>query len=127
MSEDDGKNDPCIETKSNTLKLNNNDDNNNIIKRRNSKKKSSKRKKRRESVNKHNNNIDNNDGLIIASNEIIEVKDKDKTKTKVDNFAEHNISIRNIIENALFSQLSEIKVFLLDYEEDLSQRLYGTK
>ena len=127
MSEDDGKNDPCIETKSNTLKLNNNADNNNIIKRRNSKKKSSKRKKRRESVNKHNNNIDNNDGLIIASNEIIEVKDKDKTKTKVDNFAEHNISIRNIIENALFSQLSEIKVFLLDYEEDLSQRLYGTK
>ena len=118
MSEDNDKNDPHIETEINTLKLNNNNNNkeennnNNPQKRRNSKKKSSKRKKQKKSVAQDNNNIDNKDGLIIVSNEIIEVKDK--TKTKVDNFAEHNISIRNIIENALFSQLSEIKVFLLD-------------
>ena len=43
---------------------------------------------------------------------------------KVDNFAENNISIRDIMENALFSRLSEIKVFLLYLGENLRLDLY---
>ena len=41
--------------------------------------------------------------------EIVEVGDG---TLKKDNFAENNVSIRNIIDNALFSQLSEIKIKL---------------
>ena len=46
---------------------------------------------------------------------------------KIDNFAENNISIRNIIDNALFSQLTEIKVKLIDFDERVSQRLYNSE
>lgn len=46
---------------------------------------------------------------------------------KIYNFEENNISIKNIIDNALFSQLSEINVKLLDFEESFSQRLYKTE
>ena len=50
----------------------------------------------------------------------VNVKNK---SMKIDNFAENNISIRNVIDNALFSQLSEINVKLLDFDENLFQRL----
>lgn len=53
--------------------------------------------------------------------EIVEVGDG---TLKKDNFAENNVSIRNIIDNALFSQLSEIKIKLLDMDENVSNRLY---
>ena len=43
---------------------------------------------------------------------------------KIDNFAENNITIRNIIDNALFQQLSEINVKLLNFDQSLSERLY---
>ena len=43
---------------------------------------------------------------------------------KIDNFAENNITIRNIIDNALFQQLSDINVKLLNFDESLSERLY---
>ena len=61
----------------------------------------------------------------------LDVKDNNnigkKETIKVDNFAENNISIRNIIDNALFSQLSEINVKLLDFDESLSKRIYNSE
>ena len=63
--------------------------------------------------------------MVQNTNEIIEVNNN--VGKKVDDFAEHNITIRSIIENALFSQLSEIKVFLLDFETNVSQQLYNSK
>ena len=60
--------------------------------------------------------------------EIIQVRDKNKNREmKIDNFAENNISIRNIIDNALFSQLSEINVKLLDLDENLSKKIYKSE
>ena len=56
------------------------------------------------------------------TNENIEVKGIEE-----DDFAESNINIRNIIDSILFSQLSEIKVFLLDFQENMSKKFYKTK
>jgi len=50
-----------------------------------------------------------------------------KREMKIDNFAENNISIRNIIDNALFSQLSEINVKLLDLDESISKKVYNSE
>ena len=56
----------------------------------------------------------------------VEVK-KNKRNLRIDNFAENNITIRNIIDNTLFIQLSEINVKLLEFEQDFSQSLYNVK
>ena len=56
------------------------------------------------------------------TNEIIEIKEIEE-----DDFAESDINIRNIIDSILFSQLSEIKVFLLDFQENMSKKLYMSK
>ena len=40
-----------------------------------------------------------------------------------DNFVEKNFNIKNIINRALFSQLSEIKVFLFDFQKEMTQNL----
>ena len=56
------------------------------------------------------------------TNVIIEVKGIEE-----DNLAESNINIRNVIDSTLFSQLSEIKVFLLDFQENMSKKLYKSK
>ena len=88
--------------------------------------------------NSGNNNKKNNHNIhFTGENDInteanmIEVRNnnkKDKNEAiKIDNFAENNISIRNIIDNALFSQLSEINVKLLDLDASLSQRLYKSE
>ena len=45
---------------------------------------------------------------------ILTIRNLDEGGMKIDNFAENNVNIRNIINNALFSQLSEINVKLLD-------------
>ena len=82
-----------------------------------------KNQKNRRKINYENNNIDNSH--YIDTEEKLKVKDN--TTIKVDNFAEQNINVRSIIENALFSQLSEIKVFLLDFNEKVSQGLYNSK
>ena len=56
----------------------------------------------------------------------VEVK-KNKRNLRIDNFAENNITIRNIIDNTLLIQLSEINVKLLDFEQDFSESLYNVK
>ena len=56
------------------------------------------------------------------TNEIIEIKEIEE-----DDFAESNINIRNIIDSILFSQLSEIKVFLLDFHENMSKKFYKSE
>ena len=40
---------------------------------------------------------------------------------------ENNITIRNIIDNALLSQLSEINVKLLDLDENFAHHLYKSE
>ena len=55
---------------------------------------------------------------------ILTIRNLDEGGMKIDNFAENNVNIRNIINNALFSQLSEINVKLLDFEEYVSNRFY---
>mgnify|MGYP002623996162 CR=1 FL=1 len=69
------------------------------------------------------NNINSVSVEVVNSKENI----KNDGEMKIDNFAENNISIRNIIDDALFSQLSEINVKLLDFDERLSQILYKSK
>ena len=56
---------------------------------------------------------------INTNSNIIPVKDTQNKDIRVDNFAENNISARNIINNALFSQLSKINVKLLDLDDNL--------
>jgi len=56
------------------------------------------------------------------TNEIIEIKEIEE-----DDFAESDINIRNIIDSILFSQLSEIKVFLLDFHENMSKKFYKSE
>ena len=73
----------------------------------------------------NNNSIDSKDN-ILEVNEIDRNQIINKT-VKKDNFAENNINIRNIIDNALFSQLSEINIKLLDLEESVSERIYNSK
>jgi len=80
--------------------------------------------------NRENNNINTEDNIIevdnINENERNERNAKAKNRAmKIDNFAENNITARNIIDNALFSQLSEINVQLLDVDESLSQRFFN--
>ena len=61
---------------------------------------------------------------------IIEVRNetqKNNQAIKIDNFAENNKSIRNIMDNALFSQLSKIKVKLLNFTSNLSTQIYNTE
>ena len=72
------------------------------------------------------NNINSVDNIVEVenTNENVNERNSNNREMKIDNFAENNISIRNIIDNALFSQLSEIKVKLLDFDEKISQRLY---
>ena len=59
-----------------------------------------------------------------TNDKIMTVKENDEGGMKIDNFAENNVNIRNIINNALFSQLSEINVKLLDFEENISDAFY---
>ena len=59
-----------------------------------------------------------------TNDNIMTVKENDEGGMKIDNFAENNVNIRNIINNALFSQLSEINVKLLDFEENISDAFY---
>ena len=68
------------------------------------------------------NEIENNIEIIPVTTENLEVKED--LGIKIDNLAEKNIDIRNIIDKTLFSQLSDIKVFLLDFENDVSKKLY---
>ena len=67
-----------------------------------------------------------NDTPLDTENRL-EIKEITTTSTNIDEFAENNITIRNIMENALFRQLSEIKVFLLDFEKDITNKLYNIK
>ena len=69
----------------------------------------------------------NDDEDLNTKTNIIEVRKYDEGTMRIDNFAENNVSIRNIIDNALFSQLSEINVKLLDFEEDISKKLYKSE
>jgi len=71
---------------------------------------------------------------IEDSGEVKNLKDNRKKKQNEekkdeldDEFAENNISIRSIINNALFTQLSEIRVNLLELNEETSQQLYHKK
>ena len=59
-----------------------------------------------------------------STNENIEVKKF--SGIEKDNFVENNFNIRNIINSALFSQLSEIKVFLFDFQKEMTKKLYKT-
>ena len=62
-------------------------------------------------------NINHNAIKVRENNEILQI----------DKFSENNITIRNIIDNALFLQLSEINVKLLNFDESLSERIYEKK
>ena len=64
---------------------------------------------------------------INTNSNIIPVKNTQNKDIKVDNFAENNITARNIINNALFSQLSKINVKLLNLDDNLSQQLYKSE
>ena len=44
---------------------------------------------------------------------------------KIDKYIENNLNIRDIINNALFSQLSEISVKLLNFNEDISKKYFN--
>ena len=63
---------------------------------------------------------DNTDDLLQTE----EYKIKKNEDLKRDNFVENNISLKEIINNALFTQLSEMKVNLVDSE---SQSIYKSK
>ena len=83
----------------------------------------------------NNSNRKTNDFMKIEhSGEVKNLKDnrkktlnKEKKDELADEFAENNISIRSIINNALFTQLSEIRVNLLELSEETSQKLYHKK
>ena len=79
--------------------------------------------------NRNNTNRSNQD--LIEENggaEIINVNNTNRKDTKqeikVDPFAENNMNIKTIIDNALFSQLSEINVKLLTFSQNVSNELY---
>ena len=84
--------------------------------------------------NNNSNSKTNNFMKFDESGEVKNLKDKRKKKQNEekkdeldDEFAENNISIRSIINNALFTQLSEIRVNLLELSEETSQQLYYKK
>ena len=57
--------------------------------------------------------------LISVNIEDIQKENKSESKIEINNnFEKNNKTLRNIIENAFFTQLSEIKVKLLDFEND---------
>ena len=55
------------------------------------------------------------------------MNDNKRSTLRHDNITENNISARIIIDNALFSQLSEIKVYLLDFEENAALKIYNAQ
>ena len=69
-----------------------------------------------------------NDGQNInSSSQIIPINTPENNEMKKDNYVENNITIRNIIDNALLSQLSEINVKLLDLDENFAHHLYKSE
>ena len=75
--------------------------------------------------NKPLNRNDNNNFQPINSEEIAVNENKKKDEINKGEFVENNVFMRNVIDNALFSQLSEINVKLLDFSENVSSRIYG--
>ena len=71
-------------------------------------------------------NNDNSSGRININHNAIEVRGNNEI-LPIDKFAENNITTRNIIDNALFLQLSEINIKLLNFDESLSERIYEKK
>ena len=75
-------------------------------------------------------NTNRNDNLYSEDN-VLDVRDNNINKENktiiVDNFIENNINIRNIIDDALFSQLSKINVKLLVLDDNISKRLYNSE
>ena len=69
----------------------------------------------------------NDDQNINSNSQIIPINTPENKEVKVDNYAENNITIRNIIDNALLSQLSEINVKLLDFDENFARHLYNSE
>ena len=109
------RNSDAIQNTNDVIVLNNN------IQERNSN--SNQRNSRINLMNENENNNNNSNTDMILK----KVDDFRNKEMKVDNFAENNITIRNIIDNALFSQLSEINIKLLDLDENISQKLYKSE
>ena len=58
--------------------------------------------------------------------DIPETKEDDKNEQKkINNYVENNISVKRIVDDALFSQLSEINVKLLDFDENFFDEKKG--
>ena len=58
--------------------------------------------------------------------DIPETKEDDKNEQKkINNYIENNISVKRIVDDALFSQLSEINVKLLDFDENFFDEKKG--
>ena len=53
-------------------------------------------------------------------------KESKKKKNEKDNYAEDNFHVKDIINNALFTQLSEIRVNLINFDEKLNKMIYNT-
>ena len=119
MEENNNNNEiPDINTNNDILKVNKR--RSSEAKRRSTTKKSTKRSSKKIEPDQEN-NTKNNTGTENRF-ELIDI-----TATNVDQFSDNNITMRNIIESALFSQLSEIKVFLLDFESNVSDRIYNSQ
>ena len=85
-------------------------------------------KKDEESSQRSNKPLNRNDNINfqpINSEEIAVNENKKKDEINKGEFVENNVFMRNVIDNALFSQLSEINVKLLDFSENVSNRIYG--
>ncbi len=96
------------EAESNKINLNNNVNNNSNS---------------NSSENNNNNQVNdlNTESYFIQNNINNETENKE---IKIDIFSENNITLRNIIDNALFSQISKIEVNLLDLAPNISKRFY---
>ena len=119
---DDLNQDDNIKEGKEVLKLEVNKIKNNINLRAKDRNQSSRR-----SIYLKNNNEDNsNDNLDnIINVEEIKIEYDEKEEESDNQFVDDNINIRDVINSALFSQLSEINVKLLKFNEDLSKRIFN--
>ena len=78
------------------------------------------RRKSRKIILDKNKDEENTKSQLQEDNKVEENKGK-----KIDNYLENNLNIRDIINNALFSQLSEISVKLLNFNEEISEKYFN--
>ena len=72
--------------------------------------------------------LDENKEEENTRSQLQEDKKNEKNQgNKIDNYIDNNLNIRDIINNALYSQLSEISVKLLNFSEEMSEQIFNKK